>query len=64
LALGIPLSYLAGRLLSQKLFGVGSFDPVVVTFSVVMLAVSASLAALLPARRAASIEPMHALRSE
>jgi predicted permease len=64
LAVGIPLSYLAGRLIAQKLFGVGSFDLPVVTLAVSMLALSAALAALLPARRAASIEPMHALRSE
>ena len=64
LAVGVPLSYLAGRLMAQKLFGVGSFDLPVVTCAVLMLALSAALAALLPARRAASIEPMHALRSE
>jgi predicted permease len=64
LVVGIPLSYLAGRLIAQKLFGVGSFDLPVVTLAVSLLALSAALAALLPARRAASIEPMKALRSE
>ena len=64
LAVGVPLSYVAGRLMAQKLFGVGSFDLPVVTCAVLMLALSAALAALLPARRAASIEPMQALRSE
>ena len=64
LVIGIPLAYLAGRLLSDRLFGVGSFDLPVVTISVLLLSLSAAAAALLPARRAASIEPMHALRSE
>ena len=64
LVVGIPLSYLAGRLLSDRLFGVGSFDLPVVTIAVLLLSLSAAAAALLPARRAASIEPMQALRSE
>jgi predicted permease len=64
LMVGIPLAYLAGRLLSDRLFGVGSFDLPVVTIAVLLLSLSAAAAALLPARRAASIEPMQALRSE
>jgi predicted permease len=64
LLVGIPLAYATGRLLSQQLFGVGSFDLPVVTVAVLLLSLSAAVAALLPARRAASIEPMQALRSE
>jgi predicted permease len=64
LLVGIPLAYATGRLLSAQLFGVGSFDLPVVTIAVLLLSLSAAVAALLPARRAASIEPMQALRSE
>jgi predicted permease len=64
LLIGIPLAYVAGRLLAGQLFGVGSFDLPVVAIAVVLLSLSAAVAALLPARRAASIEPMQALRSE
>lgn len=64
LVVGVPLSYVAGRLLAARLFGVGSFDFVSVTIAVVLMTLSAALAALLPARRAASIEPMRALRTE
>ena len=61
---GIPLAYAAGRLLSDRLYGVGSFDLPVVMVAVLLLSLSAVAAALVPARRAASIEPMQALRSE
>jgi predicted permease len=61
---GIPLAYAAGRLLSDRLYGVGSFDLPVVMAAVLLLSLSAVVAALVPARRAASIEPMQALRSE
>lgn len=61
---GVPLAYVAGRLLSDRLFGVNAFDLPVVLVAVLLLSSSAAAAALLPARRAASIEPMQALRSE
>jgi predicted permease len=61
---GIPLAYLAGRVMSDRLFGVGTFDLPVVIIAVLLLSLSAAAAALLPARRAASIEPMQALRTE
>jgi predicted permease len=64
LMVGIPLAYLAGRLLSDRLYGVGSFDLPVVVVAVLLLSLSAAAAALVPARRAASIETMQALRSE
>ena len=64
LALGIPFTLAAGRALSSQLFGVNSYDAEVLLAAVVILALCAALAALVPARRAASIDPMQALRAE
>jgi predicted lysophospholipase L1 biosynthesis ABC-type transport system permease subunit len=62
--IGVPLSYGAARLLRSQLFGVESFDPVSVGVSLVVLAASAMLAALVPALRAARVAPLVALRQE
>ena len=64
LALGIPLALLSGWLISSQLFEVKGHDPIALTLAAVMLAVCAMVAGLIPARRAASIDPMQALRTE
>ena len=64
LAMGLPAAFAAGRLLQSVLFGVSGHDPGVLAAAVAMLVCSATVAALLPARRAASIDPVRALRSE
>jgi predicted permease len=64
LAIGVPLAYAAGRVMAQHLFGVGAFDLPVGILTLLMLSIAAAVAAFVPARRAASIEPMVALRSE
>jgi len=64
LALGIPAAIGAGTLIASRLFGVAPWDPVMLSIAVVLLALAALPAALLPARRAASVDPMHALRAE
>jgi predicted permease len=64
LALGIPAALAAGRGLASQLFGLHGYDPAVLTVAVLALATFALLAAFLPARRSASIDPMAALRSE
>jgi predicted permease len=64
LGLGIPAALIAGRLMAGMLYGVGSFDPLAMTGAVFVLSLSAFVAGFIPARRAASIEPMQALRSE
>jgi len=46
------------------LYGVDSYDPMALTGAPLMLVVFAAIAAFVPARRAASIEPMQALRTE
>jgi ABC-type lipoprotein release transport system permease subunit len=50
--------------MAQHLYGVGAFDAPVAIVTLVMLSLAAAVAAFVPARRAASIEPMVALRTE
>lgn len=64
LLLGIPLAVVAGRLISSQLYGVADWDPAALAMATVSLGICALFAALLPARRAASLEPMQALRVE
>ena len=64
LAIGLPLAVLAGRVLANQLYEVGRFDAVVLASAVLVLAVCAVIAGFLPARRAATVEPMQALRTE
>jgi predicted permease len=64
LAIGIPVALLGGRLMRTQLYGVRTYDPVTLAGAVFVLAAFAALAGFIPARRAASIEPMHALRQE
>jgi hypothetical protein len=61
---GIPAAIGAGKLMTGQLFGVNPWDPVMLTLATVLLGVAALLATVIPARRAASVEPMVALRSE
>jgi predicted permease len=64
LALGIPAAIGAGRLMKDQLFGVKPWDPVMLVFATLLLALAAVLASVIPARRAAGVEPMVALRNE
>ena len=64
LCIGTPLAILCGRYLAHQLYGVGRFDPLLLGGAIVVLSVCALLAGFLPAHRAASIEPVEALRSE
>lgn len=57
-------SIAAVRLLRAMLFGVGAFDPLSFSIAAALLLLTVFIAGLLPARRAASIQPMTALRSE
>jgi predicted permease len=62
LALGIPAALVAGHLMNSLLYGVGSYDPQALAGATLVLGVCAAAAGFIPARRAASIEPMKALR--
>jgi macrolide transport system ATP-binding/permease protein len=64
LLLGIPAALYAGYLMKSLLYGVGSYDPWALAGAPVMLVLCATAAGLIPARRAASIEPIQALRTE
>jgi len=64
LALGLGASLAADRLLESMLFGVSSLNPAVLGLSGVLVASTGLLAAYLPARRAAAMDPMVALRYE
>jgi predicted permease len=63
-AVGLGLSLLAGRLLAGTLFGVSAADPVVFGGAAAMLVAISLAACWLPARRAARVQPMTALRTE
>jgi predicted permease len=64
LVLGFAGSIAAGALLRSLLFGVRSWDISILAIVAAVLIASALLASYIPARRAASIDPMQALRSE
>jgi ABC-type antimicrobial peptide transport system permease subunit len=64
LGIGFPLAYGATRLISTQLYEVGQQDPTILTGAAFVLVVAAVVAAVLPALRAAAIEPTRALRGE
>jgi putative ABC transport system permease protein len=54
----------AGRLIRSQLYEVSATDPLVLGVAILLLALAAGLACWLPARRAAKVDPLHALRAE
>jgi macrolide transport system ATP-binding/permease protein len=64
LAIGIPIALLCVRFVQAQLFGVEGHDVTVFASAVLALTVSALVAGFIPARRAASADPMNALRTE
>jgi predicted lysophospholipase L1 biosynthesis ABC-type transport system permease subunit len=64
LLLGIPLALAAGRFLGNQLYGINQYNPLVIAISILALASSALIAALIPAFRATSISPLDALRTD
>jgi ABC-type antimicrobial peptide transport system permease subunit len=61
---GLVVSWFATRAMQAFLFGVGGHDPMTILSVCALLAVSGLIAAIIPARRAASVDPMQALRTE
>ena len=64
LAVGLPIAFMAARLLSGFLLGGGTTDPVVFTLAALALTGVTLLASWIPARRAARVDPMVALRAQ
>jgi predicted permease len=64
LAVGIPAGLAASRLISSELYGVQTRDPLTILLATSILIAVAALAGFLPARRAALVDPMAALRFE
>ncbi len=64
LLIGIAGALAASRVLSSFLYGIGAADPATYATVGLVLAACAALACWIPARRAAAIDPMRALRAE
>ncbi len=62
--IGLPAALLVARAMRSQLYGVAAYSPLVLASTALVLFVAAWLAALLPAQRAAGIEPVIALRTE
>lgn len=64
LAIGLPLAWFASRLMGSMLFKLSGHDPVSFISAGFGVLIVSVIAAFIPARRAASVEPMQALRTE
>ena len=64
LAIGIASAFAIGRLLTSQLYEVSAHNPALLAASAVLLAAIALIACLVPARRAAHVDPIQALRAE
>ncbi|HEY6252087.1 MAG TPA: ABC transporter permease [Candidatus Angelobacter sp.] len=62
--LGIPAALGMGRLISSQLYGLSARDPITLVLATLLLVVACIMASYLPARRAARVNPMVALRHE
>ena len=63
-AAGLGLALAAGQVIRERLFGVGPSDPVSLAVAIGVLGAVALVAAWSPARRAARVDPVDALRAE
>lgn len=63
-AIALPCTVALARLFTTQLYGVTAFDPLALAAAVVLTMLMIAVAGALPARRAASVEPVQALRAE
>ena len=64
LAIGIPAAIWAGHAINDQLYAVKPYDPAMLALATLVLGIAALLAAVIPAKRAASLNPTEALRTE
>jgi macrolide transport system ATP-binding/permease protein len=64
LAIGIPIALVSVRFVKAQLYEISSADPNVLLGAIATVTMAACVAGIIPARRAASIDPVQALRSE
>jgi len=64
LAIGVPIALLSVRYIKSQLYEITSVNPILLTIVILTLALAACIAGMIPARRAASIDPQTALRHE
>jgi ABC-type antimicrobial peptide transport system permease subunit len=64
LAIGVPVTLLCVRFIEAQLYEMKGMDAGVLAGSILTLVLAAAIAGLIPARRAASIDPVQALRTE
>jgi ABC-type antimicrobial peptide transport system permease subunit len=63
-AIGIPVAIAAAFLMTDQLYHVRSYDPFTLVEALLLLSLATALAGFIPARRAASVDPIKALRTE
>jgi predicted lysophospholipase L1 biosynthesis ABC-type transport system permease subunit len=64
IALGVPLAFVAGHFMGSMLFGLQTYDALSLSAALAAVVVISLAAGYLPARRAATIDPIRALRTE
>src|SRR5438477_9750880 len=64
LAIGLASAFALGRLITTQLYQVSAHNPALLGGATILLAATALLACLLPARRATLVDPVQALRAE